>query len=144
MWNDVARHVGTMSRDITSVPPAGIEPATHGLGNRCSSPLSYEGRGRAKQKSRSETWKKTSSGRHGTLRYGGHGRWLDEHGRWLDEFASRTRAGAQGACLPTAAGRWGTSGGRGRWRRAQGRLVPALAREVQGHRVHHEGVPEEV
>src|SRR3954471_13665495 len=27
-----------------SVPPAGIEPATHGLGNRCSSPLSYEGR----------------------------------------------------------------------------------------------------
>jgi hypothetical protein len=27
------------------VPPAGIEPATHGLGNRCSSPLSYEGRG---------------------------------------------------------------------------------------------------
>jgi site-specific DNA recombinase len=28
-----------------SVPPAGIEPATPGLGNRCSSPLSYEGRG---------------------------------------------------------------------------------------------------
>jgi hypothetical protein len=28
---------------ITSVPPAGIEPATPGLGNRCSSPLSYEG-----------------------------------------------------------------------------------------------------
>jgi hypothetical protein len=25
------------------VPPAGIEPATRGLGNRCSSPLSYEG-----------------------------------------------------------------------------------------------------
>src|SRR6188472_2332298 len=25
------------------VPPGGIEPPTHGLGNRCSSPLSYEG-----------------------------------------------------------------------------------------------------
>jgi hypothetical protein len=25
------------------VPPAGIEPATPGLGNRCSTPLSYEG-----------------------------------------------------------------------------------------------------
>jgi hypothetical protein len=36
MWNDDARHVGTMSRDITMVPPAGIEPATPGLGNRCS------------------------------------------------------------------------------------------------------------
>ena len=34
------------------MPPAGIEPATRGLGNRCSSPLSYEG-GAAK------TWKKT-------------------------------------------------------------------------------------
>jgi hypothetical protein len=29
---------GTMSRDITLVPPAGFEPATHGLGNRCSIP----------------------------------------------------------------------------------------------------------
>src|SRR5204863_3914783 len=27
----------------TSVPPGGIEPPTHGLGNRCSSPLSYGG-----------------------------------------------------------------------------------------------------
>ena len=27
------------------VPPAGIEPATRGLGNHCSSPLSYEGAG---------------------------------------------------------------------------------------------------
>jgi hypothetical protein len=26
-----------------SVPPGGIEPPTHGLGNRCSSPLSYGG-----------------------------------------------------------------------------------------------------
>jgi hypothetical protein len=28
------------------VPPGGIEPPTRGLGNRCSSPLSYEGEGR--------------------------------------------------------------------------------------------------
>ena len=28
------------------VPPGGIEPPTRGLGNRCSSPLSYEGRGK--------------------------------------------------------------------------------------------------
>ncbi len=28
---------------MTLVPPAGIEPATHGLGNHCSFPLSYEG-----------------------------------------------------------------------------------------------------
>ncbi len=35
-WKDVPGHVCTMSRDITLVPPAGIEPATHGLGNRCS------------------------------------------------------------------------------------------------------------
>src|SRR5438445_12698683 len=26
-----------------TVPPGGIEPPTHGLGNRCSSPLSYGG-----------------------------------------------------------------------------------------------------
>ena len=36
--NDVARHLCTVSRDITLVPPAGFEPATHGLGNRCSIP----------------------------------------------------------------------------------------------------------
>ncbi len=28
------------------MPPGGIEPPTHGLGNRCSSPLSYGGEGR--------------------------------------------------------------------------------------------------
>jgi hypothetical protein len=30
--NDVPRHLCMMSRDITAVPPAGFEPATHGLG----------------------------------------------------------------------------------------------------------------
>src|SRR5512143_1046317 len=30
---------------VERVPPGGIEPPTHGLGNRCSSPLSYEGEG---------------------------------------------------------------------------------------------------
>jgi hypothetical protein len=33
-------------RPHLSVPPGGIEPPTHGLGNRCSSPLSYGGEGR--------------------------------------------------------------------------------------------------
>ena len=35
---DVPRHQSPMSRDITMAPPAGFEPATHGLGNRCSIP----------------------------------------------------------------------------------------------------------
>jgi hypothetical protein len=36
-----------------SVPPGGIEPPTHGLGNRCSSPLSYGGEAAADIRQRS-------------------------------------------------------------------------------------------
>jgi hypothetical protein len=35
---DVPRQPSGMSRDMTSAPPAGFEPATHGLGNRRSIP----------------------------------------------------------------------------------------------------------
>src|SRR5205823_1499060 len=46
------RGTGLSQERAGLVPPAGIEPATRGLGNRCSSPLSYEGRRRGWQTTR--------------------------------------------------------------------------------------------
>lgn len=45
VFKDSASFVTPEVRTLENLAPsAGIEPATRGLGNHCSSPLSYEGR----------------------------------------------------------------------------------------------------